>query len=313
MIPLSATVVIAQHVRPGRDAEYLRWQAEIDDACRTFPGFEALEVVPPVPGVQDHHVVVFRFDSFPHLDAWLRSDARGALLTRGEEVLTAAPRPHILAGTQSAARGAGMVVSTRVRPGREDEYRAWQHRIDAEAARFPGCLGNEVFVPVPGLQDEWVVVVRFESAEHLREWLRSDVRRRLVAEADSLWDDVRVERFSGGFPGWFAPATTRPGAPAFPPQWKQAMSVLLALYPTVMLLTFFLSPRLAGLPLAGAMFVGNVVSVAILTWLLMPLVNRLLGFWLVPTPARSGLVEALGTGLVILGYAAAVCAFLAFA
>jgi len=79
-------VVIAQHVRPERKDEYLRWQAEINDLCRTFPGFEAMEVVPPVPGIQDDYVVVFRFDSFPHLDAWLRSDSRKALLARGESL-----------------------------------------------------------------------------------------------------------------------------------------------------------------------------------------------------------------------------------
>ncbi len=86
--------------------------------------------------------------------------------------------------------------------------------------------------------------------------------------------------------------------------------VLLALYPTVMLLTLFLSPWLAGLPTAGAMLIGNMVSVAILTWLLMPLVNRLFGFWLIPSPSRSGPVEALGTGVVILGYAVALIIFL---
>jgi antibiotic biosynthesis monooxygenase (ABM) superfamily enzyme len=74
---VSATVVLVQgRVRPGRENEYLRWQAEIDDECRTFPGFEGCEVIPPVPGIQENHVVVYRFDSFPHLDAWLRSDAR---------------------------------------------------------------------------------------------------------------------------------------------------------------------------------------------------------------------------------------------
>jgi antibiotic biosynthesis monooxygenase (ABM) superfamily enzyme len=84
--PLSATVVIAQSVRPKKEDEYLRWQAEITAACRTFPGFEAAEIVPPFPGVQDDCVVVFRFDSPAHLDAWLRSDARHALLARGESL-----------------------------------------------------------------------------------------------------------------------------------------------------------------------------------------------------------------------------------
>jgi len=306
--PMSATVVIAQHVRPGREREYLRWQTDINDTCRTFPGFEAAEVVPPVPGVQDDCVVVFRFDSFEHLDGWLRSEARRALLSRGEALFAGDARQQVVAGGR---RAAGMVVSTRVKPGREGEYREWQNTIDREAAKFPGFLGNEIFAPVPGLQEEWVVVVRFESAEHLKAWLASDIRRRLVDEAARLWHEVHIESFGGGFPGWFTPGTVGPGARALPPNWKQAMIVLLVLYPTVMLLGYVLSPWLAGLPVAVALFASNIASVAVLTWLLMPLVNRAFAFWLTRGRASALRLEALGIATVLIGYAVALALFLA--
>jgi antibiotic biosynthesis monooxygenase (ABM) superfamily enzyme len=200
-----------------------------------------------------------------------------------------------------------MVVSTRVKAGREHEYREWQSTIDQEAARFPGFMGNEVFPPVPGLQDEWVVVVRFDSSANLQKWLASDVRRRLNDEAARLWHEARVESFGGGFPGWFTAGAPGPGQPALPPNWKQAMTVLLVLYPTVMLLGLVLSPRLAGLSFPLQMFVGNAVSVAILTWLLMPLALRAFAFWL--TPAGTGL-GPLGLGTVLVGYAVAIAVFL---
>jgi antibiotic biosynthesis monooxygenase (ABM) superfamily enzyme len=303
--PLSATVVIAQNVRPEQEGEYLRWQADINAACRTFPGFEVAEIVPPVPGVQDDCVVVFRFDSAEHLAAWLRSDVRHTLLARGQPLFAGAARQHIVAG---ARPGVGMVVSTRVKAGRDHEYREWQSTIDREAARFPGFMGNEVFPPVPGLQDEWVVVVRFDSTENLRRWLESDVRRRLNAEAARLWHEARVESFSGGFPGWFTAGAPGPGQPALPPNWKQAMTVLLALYPTVMVLSFLLSPRLTSVPFSLQMFISNAVSTVLLTWLVMPLVTRALSFWL--TPAGTG-VGAVGLGVVLLGYAVAIAVFLA--
>ena len=89
------------------------------------------------------------------------------------------------------------------------------------------------------------------------------------------------------------------------------MIVLLALYPTVMLITYLLSPRLAGLPMALAIFVGNAVSIVALTWLLMPVVNRAFGFWLTPVPARRTRAEVLGVGAVLVGYAVLLMAFLA--
>jgi uncharacterized protein len=302
--PLSATVVIAQAIRPEQEGEYLRWQAEINAVCRTFPGFEVAEIVPPVPGVQDDCVVVFRFDSVDHLGAWLRSDARQTLLARGQSLFAGAARQHVVAG---ARPGVGMVVSTRVKAGRDHEYREWQTAIDREAERFPGFMGNEVFPPLPGLQDEWVVVVRFDSTEHLRGWLESDVRRRLNAEAARLWHEARVESFSGGFPGWFTAGAPGPGQPALPPDWKQAMVVLFVLFPTVMLLSKVLSPFLTGLSFPLQMFVGNVASVVLMTWLFMPWALRGLGFWL--TPAGTG-VGVRGLVTVLAGYAIAITVFL---
>lgn len=302
------TVVIAQRVRPDREAEYLRWEAQINDRCRTFPGFEGIEVVPPVPGVQDDYVVIYRFDSFPHLDAWLRSDTRRTLVAQSQSLFEGDARQHVVAG-RGATRVSGLVVSTRVKPGMEQEHRAWQKRINAEAARFPGFLGNEVFPPIPGMQEEWVVVVRFDSAEHLQGWLVSDVRKRLLDEAARLWDESRVESFSGAFPGWFGAGATGPTT-GLPPDWKQAMIVLLVLYPIVMLLGRVLSPWLASQPLAVSMFIGNLVSVALLTWLFLPWTNRAFGFWLTPTGTRGRLVELRGIAIIVAGYVLAIAVFL---
>jgi uncharacterized protein len=307
--PPSATVVIAQKVRPGRDKEYLSWQAEMNELCGTFPGYEAAEVVAPVEGVQNDYVVVFRFDTFPHLDGWLKSDAHLTLLARGQDFFVGDARQHVVAGPHTATVAAGMVVSTRVKLGREAEYRAWQTTIDQEAARFPGFLGNEVFPAVPGLQEEWVVVVRFDSAKHLQNWLESEPRRRLNQQAARLWDEARVESVGAGFPGWFTAGWGESGQAAIPAEWKQAMTVLLVLYPTVFLLSRYLSPWLAGLPFAASLFVSNVVSVVILTWLLMPVVIRAFNFWLHPPPSRRVQFEILGLLAVLAGYAVTVIIF----
>ena len=305
--PVSGTVVIVQRVRPGLEDDYLRWQAEINEQCRTFPGCEDIDVVAPVAGVQDDFVVVFRFDTFEHLDAWLRSDVRQRMLARGRSLFAGDARQQVLASDSGTAPSAGMVISTHVRPGHEKVYRAWQDRIDAAAARFPGFVGHELFPPIPNLQEDWVAVVRFETAGQLEAWIQSDVRARLVDEAERHWEHARVEKIGGGFPGWFAGGGRHVGEGFIPPSWKQALTVLLVLYPTVMLLTRYLSPALGFLPFAEGMFVGNLASVAILTWLLMPVANRALAFWL--APPRSALSEAIGIGVVLAGYAVAIAIF----
>ena len=95
-----------------------------------------------------------------------------------------------------------------------------------------------------------------------------------------------------------------------PPGWKQVMTVVLALYPTVMLLSLFLSPRLSRLPLAAAMFIGNLASVAFLQYVAMKPANRALRFWLLPDPATRARANALGTLLVLACYAAFIAIFI---
>ena len=71
-----------------------------------------------------------------------------------------------------------------------------------------------------------------------------------------------------GFEQWFPSAADGTSAPA---AWKQNMIVLLLLYPVVFLFGLWVqTPVLmgkAGLPFWLALFIGNVVSVLLLNWL----------------------------------------------
>lgn len=59
-----------------------------------------------------------------------------------------------------------------------------------------------------------------------------------------------------------------------------ALTVLLALFPTVMLLTIFVGPVVDPLGFSFSMLVGNALSVSILQWIVMPLLTRRLAPWL---------------------------------
>ena len=63
------------------------------------------------------------------------------------------------------------------------------------------------------------------------------------------------------------------------------------------------------LKVAVATFIGNLLSVAALTWLLVPWVNRAFGWWLRPTPNDSPRIEAAGVALIIGLYALSVVVF----
>lgn len=80
-----------------------------------------------------------------------------------------------------------LVIGQPVRPGREDDYQAWEKRILSAASRYPGYRGSEV-KPPNDIQLDWVIVYRFDSVPNLRNWLNSSTRQALIDEATDLFD-----------------------------------------------------------------------------------------------------------------------------
>jgi uncharacterized protein len=76
-----------------------------------------------------------------------------------------------------------------------------------------------------------------------------------------------------------------------------------------MLELLYLNPLLQTLDLAVATFIGNLLSVAALTWLLVPRANRAFGWWLRPAPDDSPRMEAAGAALIIGLYTLSVVVF----
>jgi antibiotic biosynthesis monooxygenase (ABM) superfamily enzyme len=103
------------------------------------------------------------------------------------------------------------------------------------------------------------------------------------------------------------------GRPRVTPMWKTAMLVLLVLYPTVMTLSRFLGPVLKDLGAQPwlSMWLSQIVSVAVLTYALMPLATRLFARWLDPIDGASVKVSMLGALAVIAVYAATLWLFAA--
>ncbi len=208
---------------------------------------------------------------------------------------------HIVQDETSGIKPAPVsaIISTRVKPGHEAAYRAWEHKIAAASRRAPGLQGYRFEPPVPGIQEDYVAILRFDTETNLKAWLESPVRKALVAEAAPLTEEIHSRIASSGFEQWFRDDDA---VGASLPAWKMNMLVLLMLYPVVMLFGVFVGTpvfdRMFHLPFAVSLFLGNVVSVVI-TGALVPWVAGHFRWWLRPATGRERWVGLQGAALLL--------------
>lgn len=292
----AATVIIGRKVRPGMDREYEKWQEEVNAAAAEYAGHLGAQVSPPT-AVQPDWVIVYRFDSVEHLQAWMNGATRQRLLDVGEQYFDGPATQQVISGGKQPTDTLVTVVATHhVHPDSVDDFLAWQRRLSQEERKFEGFRGTEIFRPIEGLQDEWTTLYRYDSAEHLDAWLKSAKRREMLAEGERF-DDFGLRTIDHSFGSWFAFEENGREAPP-PSDTKTAIAVWVGLYPTVVVLTLVLHPL--GMPLWLGLLVGNLLSSFIMSFFTMPYyVNRLLRRWLWPAPddppGRSNLV---GLGIV---------------
>jgi len=307
----TVSIVTQTCVRPESAEAFARWQGETSTIIAAFPGFIEQRLMPPKPPLQLDWVILQRFASRDDAQRWLGSAERQARIDGIAHMLFGRDDVHIVQDDADAARRAPVsaVISTRVKPGKETEYRAWERKIAAAQSRARGLQGYRFEPAVPGVQEDHVAILRFDSEENLNAWLESPARRRLVEEAEPLTEEFHTRTVRAGFEQWFREASE--GAAPLP-VWKMNMLVLLMLYPIVFLFGVFVATPLfsnkLALPFAISLFLGNIVSV-VLTGFLVPWVANHFGWWLQPKGPRRLRTHLLGAGLIIALYALMVVVF----
>ena len=85
--PEPVTAVASFRLESDSGERFARFDQDVRAALAGFDGYLGSRVYEPVPGVQDDTVIAFSFDSRAHLDAWLESPERAALLETIDPVL----------------------------------------------------------------------------------------------------------------------------------------------------------------------------------------------------------------------------------
>lgn len=287
-------LIIGQRVRPGHEDDYRTWEKKILAAASRYPGYRGAEVKEP-NDIQPDWVIVYTFDSVPHVQNWLNSATRQTLLDEAAGLFDGPGTRQVLSqGTEISDPLVTVVVTNRVAADQEEAFLAWRKTMAAAESRYPGFRGSEVFRPIEGVQDEWTTIYRFDTAEHLDQWLTSPARHELLGQAQ--FGDYTLRTIDQSFGSWFAYAGSTAATPS---DFKTSIAVWLGLYPTVVLLTLLTAPL--QMPFWLAMLVGNLLSSFVMSYLTMPYYGtRLLRWWLTPSPsARRPATDIAGIALVL--------------
>jgi uncharacterized protein len=191
------------------------------------------------------------------------------------------PEPAARAGARPGADDPVTVLySRRVKPGREADFEAWARGIVAAARQFPGHLGASV-LDAPGSR-EYHILFSFADPRSLRAWQDSEERRRWLARVGELLEADRGLQQLTGLETWFKLPGSNVPTMKPPPRWKMWLISLMAVYPLVLAFQALAVPRMARLPLPLRALLFPLVLLTLMTFVVMPVVTRVLHRWLDP-------------------------------
>jgi uncharacterized protein len=305
-----AVLIAKAKVRPGTDAEFAAWKARHDTVIGKFPGFGSSDMIPPTQPDSNEWTIVLNFRSREDVRVWQQSKERAAIIAEGIPLFEGGKIGEVVQTGEGGERpdsNVTEVIFSKIKSGMEDTYREWAVHIQAAQAKYPGYRGMFLQPPEePG--GLWTTIIRFDSASHLEAWMNAPERKELLQESKAFIEHEQLTRLATAFPGW---VPIDPMTGKGPPNWKTALLVLLGLFPVVMLELRFLSPALTALGLHGSLstFIGNSISVAITSFVAMPLFVRWFGWWLFLKDDGSKGTTLKGVLLLIVLFALEVTAF----
>lgn len=177
--------------------------------------------------------------------------------------------------------GATVVITHRLRNDKHAEYEKWLEEIAPLCKAFPGHLDWHIIRPIPGLTETYTIVIRFDTEAHLKGWMESPTRARLIEKVRPLFvtgDDFFV---SSGLDFWFTPAGAQAKVPV---RWKQCLVTWSAIYPLVLGVPLLIVPVLRHMGVPDNNFITTLavtgIVVFLMVYVVMPHFTKLIRQWL---------------------------------
>src|SRR5258705_9509811 len=141
--PGGATIVTQTRVRAGRDGEFSAWQKRISALASGVPGFIEQTVMPPNAPAQIDWIILQRFVSPEAAASWLNSNERLEMIEQALPMLAGQDDVHIVHddGVGVLPSPVSALIATKLKPGVEEQYRAWEQKVAAVQSKAKGFQG----------------------------------------------------------------------------------------------------------------------------------------------------------------------------
>jgi hypothetical protein len=175
-----------------------------------------------------------------------------------------------------------VAITRFVRPGCEDEFQQALREFLQASFAHGGVLGASMLTPPPDSKSREFGILRTFADEKERDaFYESPMFKEWDERARALTEGAPKYRELHGLEAWFR----SPHNP--PPRWKMAIVTFVGVYAVTTPLGIGVGPLLAPWPLLLRNAVFNVIVVSCLTWLVMPLLTRVLRVWLRPEERKT--------------------------
>jgi uncharacterized protein len=186
-----------------------------------------------------------------------------------------------------------VIVKRIAKKDKIKEFEEWLSGISKEVSRQEGSMGIDIIKPTPNISNkskpEYVIIFRFNTYENLDKWEKSPIRHEWLQKGRKLAEsDYDVQKITG-LEFWFTPYFKDESSPMIPLQPPPRYKMVIVTIPVISILLMTLVPQIhfltemLSIPFPIRLVIALTITVLLMTYVIMPLLTKLLKPWLFKT------------------------------
>lgn len=171
-----------------------------------------------------------------------------------------------------------IVVSHYVKQGKEQEFERALKQVIQQAKTFKGYEGIQTIQINSKVENEYMLLVRFDTESNYGNWENSTTRKGWSKELKEYIVKESKVRYQEGLEFWFSLPQMTTSSP--PKKWKMALLTWLVIYPMILALSTMAGMYLSELPLLIRLLLVSMTLVSLMTYVIMPKITVVFAAWL---------------------------------